>query len=134
MATTNLEKNRTGISENLGDLINDRAKELGNLNVEKAKGLNEEIIYLKRLENTKIPESVKADLDVRDKCLGLRNQKSYYKPIPYCIRKKVGGRKESVPKDKKAEVAAEFVEDVFWPKQENHISETRTHKKNQGNP
>ena len=43
-------------------------------------------------------ESVDKDLDVRSKWLGIRNLKTPYKPIPYCLKSEENGRKINIAK------------------------------------
>ena len=74
------------------DLLRDRGEALKSLDIEKAKELNKEIIkQRKREKKIRILESVKKDLDLRDRRLGLRNLRKDYQPIPYSLRKEEHG-------------------------------------------
>ena len=86
-----------------------------NLDIELAKELNKEI-YKQRKREVRIKklESVREDLDVRTKWLGIRYMKKEHKPIPYALRKAEGKRKINVKQSEKAETAAQHLEEIFW--------------------
>ena len=114
------KENKTGISEELEDLIKDRMQAVKELKIEEAKNLNQEIENQRRREKKiKTLESVDKDLDLRDRYLGLRRLKGEYKPMPYCLKKEEGGEKRSVKKAEKAEFCANGLQEKFWKKDEN---------------
>ncbi len=77
------------------------------MDIELANNLNIEI-YKQRKREQKIKklESVKTDLDVRNKWLGIRYMKKEHKPIPYALTKAKGKETINVRVNEKAEVAA----------------------------
>ena len=99
------KRNKTEISEEVQDLLRDRGEALKSLDIEKAKELNKEIIkQRKREKNIRILESVKKDLDLRDRWLGLRNLRKDYQPIPYSLRKEENGEKVFVRKKRQSRI------------------------------
>ena len=79
------------------DLCRDRLEAVKKLDLDLAKELNKEIYKQRKREHTiKKLESVKKDLDVRTKWLGIRYMKKEHKPIPYALQKKEGKEKVNV--------------------------------------
>ena len=124
------KSDKQGVSEHVQDLINDRWKAVQELDINKAKELKKEIFKQRKIEQTiKKLESVKSDIDVTSKWLGIRYMKEDHKPIPYAIRKSENGRKDIVKIKDKAEVATTHLENTFWEKteedHENNSEENR---------
>ncbi len=71
--TVKAKRDEPGLSTQMEGLCRDRLKAVENMDIEIAKNLNKEIYkQRKREQNIKKLESVKTDLDVRDKWLGIR--------------------------------------------------------------